>query len=116
MYIRRFVVFLDDSHLQHSTIKRHLSALRRFQIVQGIGDPFVSSWPLLECVLKGIKTRQAKKVPLNAKAGLPIAPPLLLAMRSFWERDKVDNIMLWAACCTRFFGFLRSGEVTVPYE
>ena len=24
-----------------------------------------------------------------------------------------DNILLWAACCTFFFGFLRSGEVTV---
>ena len=22
--------------------------------------------------------------------------------------------MLWAACCTYFFGFLRSGEITVP--
>lgn len=112
----RFVVFLDDSHLQHSTIKGYLSALRRFQIVQGMGDPFVSSWPLLEYVLKGIKSRQAKKVPLSAKARLPITPPLLLAMRSFWEKDKhnVDNIMLWAACCTCFFGFLRSGEVTVP--
>ena len=22
--------------------------------------------------------------------------------------------MLWAACCTCFFGFLRSGEITVP--
>lgn len=106
------MVFLDDSHLQHSTIKGYLSALRRLQIVFGMGDPFVASWPLLEYVMKGIKTRQARSAPMCAK---PITPPLLLAMRSFWERDKhnVDNIMLRAACCTCFFGFLRSGEITV---
>lgn len=35
---------------------------------------------------------------------------------SLWERNKhdSDNIMLWVACCTCFFGFLRSGEITVP--
>ena len=27
-----------------------------------------------------------------------------------------DNILLWAACCTAFFGFLRCGEFTVPTQ
>ena len=49
----RFVVFLDDSHLQHSTIKGYLSALRRFQIVQGMGDPFVSSWAFIGVCSEG---------------------------------------------------------------
>ena len=33
-----------------------------------------------------------------------------------WEMDRhnPDFIMLWAASCACFFGFLRSGEVTVP--
>ena len=33
-----------------------------------------------------------------------------------WERNcrEPDNIMLWAACTTSFFGFPRSGEITVP--
>ena len=37
-------------------------------------------------------------------------------LRSTWEGDNLapDNIMLWAACCTCFFGFLRSGEIMVP--
>lgn len=28
--------------------------------------------------------------------------------------SKWDHIMLWAACLLCFFGFLRSGEITVP--
>ena len=28
--------------------------------------------------------------------------------------SEYQNIMLWAACCTAFFGFLRVGEMTIP--
>jgi len=56
-----FVAQLADDGLQHSSIKGYLSAIRRMQIVDGLGDPFVASWPVLECALKGIKLRQAKK-------------------------------------------------------
>lgn len=82
-------------------------------MVLGLGDPFAKSYPLLECVLKGIKLRQAKKVGSRPQHRLPITPALL---RTFWGKDRCnwDNIMLWAACCTCFFGFLRSREVTVP--
>ena len=54
-----YVAHLADEGLQHSSIKGYLSAIRRLQIVRGLGDPFVASWPLLECTLKGIKLRQA---------------------------------------------------------
>jgi len=39
-------------------------------------------------------------------------------MRSIWERDphNFDHIMLWAACTLCFFGFLRSGEISVPSD
>ena len=111
-----FVAYLADEGLKHTSIKGYLSAIRRLQIVQGLGDPFVASWPLLECTLKGIKLRQAKSVATRSKSRLPITPNILKHLRKFWEKDRhnADNIMLWAACCTCFFGFLRSGEITVP--
>ena len=52
MHLCRFVAHLAKSGLQHSSIKGYLSALRRMQVVMGLGDPFVASWPLLECALK----------------------------------------------------------------
>ena len=83
--------------------------------MSGFGDPFVQSIPKLEYVFRGIKLDQAKKGEKNVRIRLPITPTILRKMRAVLERErlKFDNIMLWAACCTCFFGFLRSGEI--PY-
>ena len=82
----------------------------------GLGDPFGQPMPLLEYVLKGIKSEQAKKGPSAARTRLPITPAIMRQLRSVWEKDPKngDHIMLWAACCTCFCGFFRSGEITVP--
>ncbi len=112
----RYVSGLAEEGLQHSSIKGYLSAIRRLQIVWGAGDPFQASWPLLECTLKGIKLKQAKSAASRPRQRLPITPAILRKLRKVWEQEKEswDNIMLWAACSMCFFGFLRSGEITVP--
>ena len=67
-----FVAHLADEGLQHSSIRGYLSAVRRMQIVFGMGDPFVASWPLLECTLRGIKLGQAKRVATRSHPRLPV--------------------------------------------
>ena len=111
-----YVAHLASGGLQHSSIKGYLSAIRRLQIVCGLGDLFAASWPLLECTLKGVKREQAKRAVTRPRPRLPVTPAILRLLRQFWEREQhnPDHIMLWAACCTCFFGFLRSGEITVP--
>ena len=83
--------------------------------MKGLGDPFTASWPLLEYTLRGIKLRQAKDKKSRAKKRLPVTPDILRKLREVWSKDAhlVDNIMLWAVCCMCFYGFLRSGEVTL---
>ena len=111
-----FAATLSHEGLKAQTINRYLSAIRNRQIMRELGNPFQVSMPVLECVLRGIKMDEAKHHPSKAKEHLPITPAILLRLREVWGSKATDptNIMLWAACCTAFFGFLRSGEITTP--
>ena len=94
-----------------------MSGIRHLQISHGLPDPCVSSMPILQQVLRGIRSSQAKRG-MARRTRLPITPPLLIKLRSIWsmEASKQDNIMLWAASTLCFFGFFRAGEITVPSD
>ena len=110
-----FVVMLATQGIKHSSLKGYLSALRYLQL-QGIGtDPKVGDMALLQQTIKGIKRVQSHQN-LQPRVRLPITTEVLRAMQRSWNRDPYDyrNVMLWAASAVCFFGFFRSGEITVP--
>ena len=110
----QYVAFLSLSGLVHSTIKCYLAAVRHLHIEQHRGDPGISSMPRLELVVKGVKREQAMRIE-KSRGRQPISIDILKELYQVW-RDKAsaEAEMLWAAASLCFFGFFRSGELTVP--
>ena len=111
-----FAAFLADSGLAPQSIKSYLAAIRNTQLSLGLPDPREqSSLPVLKRVLAGIsRARLGRGQPSRIR--LPITAAMLRNIREELERSAHQKLVLWAVCCTAFFGFFRLGELLLERE
>ena len=110
-----FIASLAQSNLAHTTIKGYLSAVRSLHVQSGLLHLFSSQLtPRVEMVLRGIKKEQSESKSLKIQLSIPIE--IMYRLKQLLQKNPQDynNLMMWAACCIAFFGFLRCSEFTTP--
>ena len=108
-----YISHLANYGLAYGTIKTYLAAVRHLQISRDLPEPRAEPMPKLALVQRGIQRLRPQSA---SKPRLPITPDILRQLKALWTGQATDFniIMLWAACCTAFFGFFRMGELTSP--
>ena len=112
-----FAAHLAQSGLAHTSIKVYFSAIGNLHTAHSHHEAYPQALtPRLEQVLRGIKREQCSTH--SARVCLPITVEIMHQIYAVLARtlEEYQNVMLWAACCTAFFGFLGVGEMTVQNQ
>ena len=110
-----FTAYLGQRKLAFSTIRVYLSAVRSLHIAARMHQTFSSQLtPRVQQVVRGIRKAQALEKPTQLR--LPVTIDIMLKIKAILSSDphKYHNIMMWAACCIAFFGFLHCSGFTSP--
>ena len=118
----RFIVALVGEGLSPATIKTYLSGVRHAQILRGLPEPGqTTSMARLKLVQAGVARERANRGISTADRRLPISVQILHGMIAAWAapppaaaQAMEPNELLRAVASLCFFGFFRSGELTVP--
>ena len=114
-----FATFLAEQGLKAQSVKTYLAAVRNLQLTLGLPDPRdSSSLPRLRLLLTGIRRVQTESGSNQSRRRLPVTPAILRRIKGLWNERSTrgEYVMPWAALTLCFFGFFRSGELTVPHN